>query len=253
MAKSTGLGDNLYVGGFNLSGDIGSLGTINGGNSPLEVTGIDKFAVERLGGLRDGALEFTAFFNPSVGRAHDVLSTLPTTDVMVSYFRGTTLGNKAASLIAKQIDYGGERGDDGSLTFSVDAQANSFGLEWGEQLTSGVDTLTGAGAIAGVDYGDDVGGVGDDTTNFGLSVYMHVFAFTGTSATVAVQDSNDNAGADPYANVVAFSPVSAVGGYRVVSGDTAAVKRWLRVNVTGTFSNLEFAVMVHRRMTAVTF
>ena len=30
MAKQSGLGDNFYIGGYNLSGDVGSLGSISG-------------------------------------------------------------------------------------------------------------------------------------------------------------------------------------------------------------------------------
>ena len=51
MAKSSGLGDNFYVGGYDLSGDTQSLGRIGGGAELLETTGIDKSGIERLGGL----------------------------------------------------------------------------------------------------------------------------------------------------------------------------------------------------------
>ena len=38
MSKGTGLGDQLFVGGYDLSGDIGSVDSISGGPDPLEVT-----------------------------------------------------------------------------------------------------------------------------------------------------------------------------------------------------------------------
>lgn len=153
MAKTSGLGDNLYIHGYDLSGDINSLGTISGGNSPLEVTGIDKSAFERIGGRRDGNIEFTAYFNDATGRAHPRLSTLPSTDVHLYYARGTTLGNPAACMIGKQVNYDGTRGDDGDFKFAVQAQANGFGLEWGKQLTAGKRTDTGAASGTAVEFG----------------------------------------------------------------------------------------------------
>src|SRR6266536_1609305 len=91
MAKQSGLGDNLYVAGVDVSGDIGSLSSISSNIKPIEVTAIDKSAMERLGGQRDGSLEFTAFFNPSAGQEHSVFSALPTADQVVTYFRGLLL------------------------------------------------------------------------------------------------------------------------------------------------------------------
>ncbi|MHB9857612.1 hypothetical protein [Streptomyces sp. YIM S03343] len=144
MAKSSGLGDGLLIAGYDLSGDIGSLGSISGTVTPLVVTGINKSAFERIGGRRDGAISFTSYFNPATSRAHPRLSTLPRTDVIVSYLRGTTLGNAAANLVAKQVNYDGTRADDGAFTFSVDAQGNAYGIEWGQQLTAGLRTDTAA-------------------------------------------------------------------------------------------------------------
>lgn len=144
MSKQSGLGDQLLVGGYDLSGDAGAIDSVGGGPSLLEVTAINKSAFERLGGIRDGRIEWTSFFNDATGAAHPVLKERPTTDVHVMYQRGTTLGSPAASLIAKQINYDGERGDDGSLTFTIEALANGYGLEWGEQLTAGLRTDTAA-------------------------------------------------------------------------------------------------------------
>lgn len=144
MAKSSGLGDALYCGGYDLSGDTRALGSIGGGPALIDVTSIDKSAYERLGGIRDGRMEWTSYFNDASGRAHPVLKTLPTTDVHLMYCRGTTLGSPAASLVAKQINYDGARGDDGSFTFALQAQANGYGLEWGRQATAGIRTDTTA-------------------------------------------------------------------------------------------------------------
>src|SRR5262249_53522441 len=117
MAKTSGLGDNAYIDGTDLSGDTASLGSIHGGPAAIDVTGINKSAYERLGGLRDGGISWVSYFSPT--GAPPKLSALPTADVVVSYFRGTAVGNPAASVNAKQVNYDPTRGQDGSYTFAV--------------------------------------------------------------------------------------------------------------------------------------
>ena len=222
MAKQGGMGDNLYVGGYNLSGDIGSLGKIGGGPAPLDLTGIDKSAFERRGGLRDGSIEFTSYFNPSIDQAHDRLSDLPTIDVLVSYFRGTALGGQSANLVGKQINYDPSRAADGSLTIGVQALANGFGLEWGTSMTAGRRTDGTAGAGTAVDFGA--------ASAFGLQAYLHVFAFTGTSVTVKLQESSDAGGVDTWADVVGggFAAATGVTSQRIATTSNLAVEQFLR-------------------------
>lgn len=247
MAKTAGLGDNLYVSGYDLSGDVGSLSRIGGGPNLLDVTGIDKSATERLGGQRDGSIEFQAFFNPAAGQAHPVLSALPTADRIVSYHRGTTLGNPAAACMAKQINYDPTRAQDGSLTIAVQALSNGYGLEWGTQLTAGKLQHTGAAAGSSVDFGA--------ASSNGLQAYLHVFSFTGTSCTVAIQESSDDGGGDAFANVTdgVFTAATGVTSERIATANDQSVERYLRINTTGTFSECTFAVIVVRNSFAVEF
>lgn len=245
MAKQSGLGDNLYIGGYDLSGDIGALDSISGGPAALMVTAIDKSAQERIGGQRDGTLEFTAFFNPATDRAHPRLKLLPTTDQIASYLRGTALGGQAASIVAKQLNYDGTRGEDGSLTFKVNAVGNGYGLDWGRSLTAGKRTDTTPTNGASIDHTDA-------STAFGWQAFLHVFAFTGTSVTVTLQDSADDAA---FANLAggAFTAASGVTSERLEGGRTATVRRYLRAITSGTFSNAVFAVVFSRNLTAVAY
>ncbi len=252
MAKQTGLGDNLYIGGNDLSGDTGSLSAIGGGPGALDVTGIDKSAHERIGGDFDGRVLFSSWFNPSAGQAHLVLSALPTTDVLVSYLRGTTLGNPAASILGKQINYDPTRGADGSLTIDIQTSANGFGLEWGRTLTGGKRTDSSATDGATLDFGATIG-----QTLFGAQAYLHVFAFTGTDATITIQDStSDFAGV----TLLTFTEVSALGGSNTserieTASRTETVDRYVRVITTtsGGFSDLVFAVQIVKNETSVVF
>src|SRR5919206_3605308 len=194
MAKQGGMGDNFYLSGYDLSGDIGSLGSISGGPALLDRTGINKYGVERIGGRYEGSIEWSAWFNDSAGQEHSRLSLLPRTDQLASFHRGTSLGGEAANLMSKQVNYDASLGDDGGLSFDVEASASAgYPLEWSTQLTAGKRTDTTATNGTGVDQ--------SASSSFGLSAYLHVFSFTGTSVTVKIQHSNDNASTDPYADI----------------------------------------------------
>lgn len=250
MAKQGGLGDALFIAGYNASGDIQQLGRIGGGPALLNMTGIDKSAMERQGGLRDGAFEMTTFFNhDSVTPAtHETLSALPRTDVLLTYCRGTTLGDPAASLVGKQANYDPQRGDDGMLTFSVSAQANGYGIEWGSQLTAGVRTDTAATLGTSIDT--------VASASFGGQAYLQVFAFTGTDATVKIQDSADNS---TFADVTSFAFTQITSGptsERIALANTATIRRYVRVSTvtTGGFTSLKFAVnLVKNEIAGVVF
>lgn len=251
VPKQSGLGDNFYVSGYDLSGDIGSLGNVGGGPTPLEVTGIDKSAFERIGGIKDGRIQYSPWFNPATDQAHKVLGALPTGNVLQTYCRGTFLGAAAFSLLAKQLNHDGSRATDGALTFSGEGQAAAGTPgEWGRLHTAGIRTDTAAAQGASVDWG---AGPPGPTTNFGLAAYLHVMEFTGTSATVTIQSSSDNGGADAWAAVTggAFAAVTAARTWqRIATAPNLAIERYLRVVTTGTFTNFKFAVAVVRQYTA---
>lgn len=248
MAKQGGMGDTAYVDGYDLGGDITAIGRIGGTVAPGEVTGIKRSAPERIGLLRDGAIEFTSAFNDdnvsaTLG-AHQVLKTLPTIDRLVTYFRGMAVGSPAASLVSKQINYDATRGADGSLFFTVSAQGNGFGLEWGEQLTAGAKTDTTGSNGTGIDFGAV-------STLFGWTAYVHLLAFTGTSVTFTVQDSADNVSYLALSGG-AFGAMNAIGAARLSGASNATVRRYVRINTSGTFSNAVFAVNFVRYLTAQT-
>ena len=245
MAKQAGLGDNFYSGAFDLSGDIAAFSKISGGNpNQQDTTDITQFGHARLGLERDGGMDVSVLFDPTT--AHPVLSALPTSDAIASYFRGTALGNPAACCSSKQINYDWSRGNDGSLLGAVSLQANQFGLEWGVQLTPGhrVDgSATAAGASNSVDTLASL--------SFGAQMYVHLFAFAGTSVTIKVQDSADNISfADVAGTSLTTAALNAAQAVRVTVPNTTTLRRYLAVATVGTFTNADFAVMVHKNEVA---
>lgn len=253
MAKTSGLGDALFIGGNDLSGDFTAIGNVGGGPAALATTGIDKGAMERIGGVRDGRLEATAWFNPTL--SHPVLAALPTADVHSMYCRGTTLGSPAANIVGKQPNYDGQRGQDGSFPFAVSMQANGFGVEWGYLLTAGKRVDVAATNGTGVDFGLGSPPLFNGQGLFGAQAYLQVFAFTGTDVTVKVQDSADNVS---FADVAGFSFTAVTTGpgtQRIATASGATIRRYLRAvtTTTGGFTSCTFAVAAIRNDVATAF
>jgi hypothetical protein len=249
VTKQAGLGMRLSVGGVDLSGDIGALSRIGGGLAGTQdVTAINQSAMDRAGLLRDGSIEWSAFLNTAAGGAHATFSALPTADQIMTVHTGTAIASAAASIVAKQVNYDPTRGADGALTIAGQDLGNGFGLEWGDQLTAWQRTDTAATNGAGVDFAA--------TTAFGLAAVLHCYSVTGTSVTVKIQHSDDDAGTDPYADVTgaAFTAVAvAPAAQRIATATGLSVKRWLRVVTTGTFNPATFTVQAAKFETATVF
>src|SRR4029079_15812709 len=110
--KQSGLGDNLWIDQYDMAGGVHHLGKIACPVSVQEGTqGIKKYAMERLRLKADGQIDMTSLFNidavAGAEGAHVALKGLPRTDRQLTYCRGTAIGNAAASLISKQINYDG--------------------------------------------------------------------------------------------------------------------------------------------------
>jgi hypothetical protein len=240
MSKQGGLGDALYYGGYDMSGDVQALGNIGGGPALLDFTDITQSAMARQGGIRDGRIEWTSYFNPGIAAnaAHSVLSALPRGDVLLTYCRGTTLGAPAACVNGKQVNYDGTRGNDGAFTFAVSGQASSYGLEWGKLLTAGMRTDTAATLGASIDTAASAA--------FGAQAYLHVSALTGTDVTVKIQDSADNSTFADVAGLTFTQTTTAPGTQRIAISNTATVRRYVRATTvtTGGFTSATFAVVI---------
>jgi hypothetical protein len=243
MGKESGLGHELYVDGWDLSDDIGSVSRLGGGCAVLDLTGIRQLAFERRGGIRDGSIEASSWFNPT--GAHAALSTLPTTDRVVSYLAGTAPGRPAACLIGKQPNYDPTRNADANLPIAFATQGNGFGLEWGEILAA-------RAAHAGATNGTPVDLAA--STSFGLQAYLHVHAFTGTSVTVVVQDSADGSTDWQPVTGAGFTAVSAApAAQRIQTARDATVRRHLRIASTGTFTSATVSVIAVKNVIAAAF
>jgi len=235
MSKSSGLGSNLYVAQYDISGDVGSLSSIETSRATLTVTGIDKSAEERILGRKDGSVAFDSFWNTAAGQSHVALSALPTTDRIVSYLHGSTVGEAAASMVAKQITYAPTLGDDGSLVAQTNALANGYGLEWGELLTTGKQSFA-TGTVSGTSID-----LGSTSTLFGAAAYLHVFSVASGTATFTVQDSANDTDFLPV-TAMAFAGATGASSERVQGAVSATVRRYVRIQGSGVHGAAVVAV-----------
>jgi hypothetical protein len=244
MASQTGLGDALYIGGYDLSGDIQALGKITASGKPIDVTGINKSANERIMGLRDGQIDFTSFFNTASNQEHARLSPLPTGDVITTYVRGTAVGAATANITAKQANYDLKRGKNGELNFDVSMLANGYGVVWGQSLSAGIRTDTAATNGTAIDFGAT-------SSAFGLEVWYHLLSFTGTSVILKLQDSADNSTFADLSGTATGALTTA--GQAAFFSITGTVRRYVRAVTVGTFNPASFIASFARNETAVTF
>ena len=236
MAKGNGLGQQFYYQGYDLSGDVGSFNEISSPRTTLEATGINKSAVERLMGKVDGIIDFSGFFNKASEAQHDALNNLPTTDVIALWAEGEAVGDSAVGLVGKQENYQLQRGEDGSLEHQCRVVGNGVAPMYGEMLSAGKDVSASAAAETSK---DDAASSAN-----GLEGILEIFDIDSGTPTVVLQDSPDNSA---WATLISFTAVASgsepTAERKTVSG---TVDRYLRLNITGTYTNLDFAFAYRR-------
>ena len=237
MAKSAGLAQQIFVQGYDLSGDVSAINNASSPRGVLDVPGINASAMDRVMPRTDGAINYNSWFNDAALAEHVILSSLPTTDSLVLWALGGSRGDTAAMLVSKQLDYALSKGADGSLAATVDAQGNGEPLEWGVMLTAGKITHSSATASgSGTSY--DQGAA----TSSGAVGMLHIMDINSGSPTIAIQDSANNSS---FTSIIGFSTVADGAEPKAERVSmTGNVRRYISVVSTGTFSNCVFAVAI---------
>ena len=127
MAKQTGLGDYFAVDNssgslVDISNDCTSI-TFNQGQNLLDITGIDKSAMERIAALGDLTVSVSGVFNAS--SSHTVFSNLANNRTCSYAIGGNTTSNPLLSFEGLCSSYNLDRASDGGITFSVDISLQS--------------------------------------------------------------------------------------------------------------------------------
>mgnify|MGYP003328517886 FL=1 len=126
MAKQSGLGDYFAVDNSagalkDISNDVTNLG-VNVGQNLIDITGLDKSAMERLIGLADGSFAVSGVFNSAANLSHSVFSTRTGVRTVTYAIGGNTAGNPVVSMECLVDSYNITRGNDGTLTWTAGLQ-----------------------------------------------------------------------------------------------------------------------------------
>lgn len=234
MAKTNGLGVRIYANGYDLNTDVNALSGIGTNQALLDVTNLSVSATERIIGLKDSTLSVNGWFDNAAGYSHDAFKSI-TGDSEVIMTMGTSRGDAACGMVADQSSYNIDRTQGSAIATTVEFQtSDGEGLNWGVVLTDGPEqTDSSATNSASVDN--------STSSSNGARALISVESIGSGTATVKVQDSSDDAA---WADLISFTAVTARTSEAVSA--TGTVDRYLRVQTTGTFTDLVFVVQVAR-------
>ena len=239
MAKTSGLGVRLYAAGYDLNTDVNAISGIGSSQELLDVTPLAKSGRSRIIGVADANLSVNGYFDSATGRSHAAWTSnsnkIQTADQNVIVTMGTSRGDAACGFVAKQGTYNVDRSPGNAIATTVTYDlADGNGLNWGVILTDGPEqTDSSATNSASVDNSAS-------TSNGGTGL-ISVESLASGTATIKVQHSADNA---TFADLLTFTNVTGRTSERVSGGTT--VNRYVRIQSSGTFSNLVFVAQFAR-------
>lgn len=170
--------------------------------------------------------------NPATGLSKEISDAIGVDNAFLCtcFPDGTAIGKPAFFVVGDPTDYAIDASVQDAVGYTISAAADE-GVEMGYVIHAlGAETADGNGTAV------DRGAAPITPTTHGLVAAIHVTAYTGlTSAAIKLQHSTDNS---VWADLVAFTSVTAIGSERVKVADGTTVNRYLRVvtDVTGTGS-----------------
>jgi len=148
---------------------------------------------------------------------------------------GTSRGDAACGMVADQSSYNIDRSQGSAIATTVEfSTSDGAGLNWGVVLTDGPEqTDSSATNSTAVDNTSSSasGGIG----------LISVESIASGTATVKVQHSSDNV---TFADLITFTGVTARTSEAISA--TGTVNRYVRIQSSGTFSNLVFVAQFSR-------
>lgn len=244
MTVESAIGSRFFFGGYDISGDVGQIGTARLTVSPIDVTSIDVSAAKRIRGRIEGELAWNVFFNDAAAQEHVALKSLARTDQYAMWaHQCAAIGDSGIAMKGKQINYDWNLGQDGGLLGSVQMLGQGTPIEPGVLLTPGKRTDTGATNGSSL---DDAA-----ATNFGCSAYCFLTDFSGTDITITLEDSANNSAFATFTGS-SFGQFTGVGAARLQTGIATTVRRYTRVatSTSGGFSSATFVVLFARHTIA---
>ena len=236
MAFVHGKKVKVLVGEFDITGHYNSctvtftrqtvITTVFGDDDDTSIAGIGSGSVA-LGGLWDNTDVTGSDFllNAAMDGSQEVLSVSP---------QGlSAIGQRAVLVNVRQTGYPWRAPGNDAVRLNAAKEADG-GIRGGvvlHQLTE----ETGVGDFTSVDN--------TGSTSFGSVGHVHVTAFTGTDAIIKITDSTDNS---IFADHITFTTATGATSERLLVA--GLVNQYARVELTGTFSAITFAVTFARNL-----
>lgn len=243
MAKISGLSEKFYLVqtgangvGIDCSGDIGSIDSASLTMADIDATGIDKTYHERLPGLVDAQLGYTAHFNPATGASFPLERVLMGADGAAIWIAGSAIGSAAYAIQGLNDTLPVARSGAGQLTVKPRFLSDAGVAGWGFVLLNNTDT-TGATHTA-VDDGA--------SSAFGAGLFVILLGLTGTNVTVTVEDSSDNVTFAAVTGLTVTFTGSTTGYAYVETSGTATINRYVHVVTSGTFTSAQAVAVLLR-------
>lgn len=198
-----------------------------------EVTTFGASAKSYIAGMKDATVSLAGFWDGDANAVDSVLSAALGGAALITIAPAglATVGNPAILADALTTSYGVSATVGDAVAVSAEAQV-SGGMNAGIILASLI-ARTATGSLASVDNGA--------STSAGLRGFLHITAFNGTDVTVKIQESPDNS---TWADLITFTQATAAGSESGTGAGT--IDRYLRVNITGTFTSVTLAVSAAR-------
>ena len=233
MAKTSGLNVRLYVAGNDLSGDANSLSAVGYTSNLYDTPTLDSDAMKRIIGNVDGTLSVSGWFDNRTGGIHPTFTSnsgkVPTADQNVLIPLGSAVGDPCYGLVSKETDYSIDRSDGGPISVASSFATNGYAPAFGVMLTAHDDSVGSAASGTAVDNGAS-------SSNGGIG-FVQGFSLTSGTVVTKIQHSTNNSS---WTDLATFTSIT--GPTSEIVEVSGTVNRYIRYNLSGTFSTLSFAM-----------
>jgi len=234
MAFQHGKGAGVFVAQFDLSGDFTQY-NFSRSRQTVDVTTMGNDDRVFLSGIGEGKISVQGIYNAATDKSDEELNALDGVETVItaSPTAAAAIGDAAHMVNGFIENYQPRSSVNDAVRFSSGVEASAGGYVGKVLHHNNQESSTGASASI-----DNTA----QTTN-GATAFLHVTQFSGTDATVTIEDAVTE---PTYGSLVAFTQVTGLTSEKVtVAGN---VERFARINLTGTFTTITFVVSFVRHL-----
>ncbi len=229
-----GKGAGVWLAQFDLSGDFTGY-NFSTGRQTADITtmGLDDRVL--LTGNREGSISVQGVFNSATDKSDEEIQAIDGVETVItaSPTAAAAIGVRAHMVNGFLDGYQPRSSITAAVRFSAGVTATAGAYPG--VISQHNSQQSSVGDSASVEYGS--------TTANGATVFIHVTQFSGTDATMTIEDATTE---PTYGSLVAFTQVTGLTSEKVtVAGD---VLSFTRVALTGTFTTVTFVVSLARNL-----